>query len=147
MVNSNSSKSCKKCPIIQMNELALASQQRGSWASPAFSEDVQNLPQAAAGFGTKTEYQDFQGRWQRCPLVPSTHHAEPGALWATFRNLSLCFLSTLENLTGSYFHHTEILNIALKTLKFSNSLLYGKFHILRVLSMEFYCFSRVFYWF
>lgn len=69
MVNSNSSKSCKKCPIIQMNELA--SQQRGNWAASAFSEDVQNLPQAAPGFGAKAEHQDSQGRWQRCPFVPS----------------------------------------------------------------------------
>lgn len=69
MVNSNSSKSCKKCPIIQMNELV--SQQRGNWAASAFSEDVQNLPQAAPGFGAKAEHQDSQGRWQRCPFVPS----------------------------------------------------------------------------
>lgn len=73
-----------------MNELALASQQRGSWASPAFSEDVQSLPQAAAGFGTKTEYQDFQGRWQRCPFVPSIHHAEPGALWDMHSGIFPC---------------------------------------------------------
>lgn len=68
MVNSNSSKSRKKCPIIQMNELV--SQQRGNWAASAFSEDVQNLPQAAPGFGAKAEHQDSQGRWQRCPFVP-----------------------------------------------------------------------------